>query len=81
MIDYFGPTGNLYQTYRIFTIRTFKPQLQFVAVRNGNKTEHIQHRHTTQKERDKQDCRDVNGVRQTSGPSACGRVDLILNKL
>jgi len=69
---------------RIFTITTFKPRLQFVALRNKNKTEHTQHpQHTdtTQEERDKQDCRDVMSVRLTSGPSACCRVELILNQL
>jgi len=35
----------------------------------------------SKKERDKHDCRDVMGVRQTSGLYACGRVELILNKL
>ena len=35
----------------------------------------------SKKERDKHDCRDVMGARQTSGLSACGRVELILNKL
>jgi len=35
-------------------------------------TAHSAYRHHT--ERDKQDCRDVMGARQTSGPSACGRV-------
>ena len=68
-------------TKRIFAIRTFKPRLQYVAVRNENKTEHTNHTDTTERERDKQDCRDLMGVRQTSGPSACGRVELILNKL
>jgi len=66
---------------RIFTIRTFKPRLQFLAVSDENKTEHNQQTYTTQKERDKQDCHDVICVRQTSGPSACVRVELILDKL
>jgi len=66
---------------RIFTIRTFKPRLQIVSVRNEYKREHAEQTDAKQKERDKQDCRDVTGVRQTSGPSACGRVELILNKL
>jgi len=51
--------------------------MQFVALKNENKTEHTPHKHTTQ--RDKQDWRDVIGVRQTSGLSAWAFISTIIS--